>query len=96
MYLHRGPVFVKCSKQKMVSKSSTEAELITLSEVLIYLYIPSIMRSPGLIECVVENCTSLVVSLCFRIFLYLLSALQLKKVFVCHKHIHCLPLTCLC
>ena len=34
VYLHRGPVFVKCSKQKMVSKSSTEAELITLSDVL--------------------------------------------------------------
>lgn len=25
----------------------------------------------------------------FRIFLYLLCGLQLKKVFVCHKHIHC-------
>ena len=39
-----------------------------MNEVLIYLYIPSIMRSPGLIECVVENCTSLVVSLCFVSF----------------------------
>ncbi len=31
VYLHRGPVFVKCAEHKMESKSSTEAELITLS-----------------------------------------------------------------
>lgn len=29
---NRGPVLVKCSKQKMVTKSSTEAELVTLSD----------------------------------------------------------------
>ena len=32
VYNNRGPVYVKCAKQKMVSKSSTEAELITLSD----------------------------------------------------------------
>jgi hypothetical protein len=29
---NRGPVLVKCSKQKIVTKSSTEAELVTLSD----------------------------------------------------------------
>ena len=32
MIHNRGPVLVKCSKQKMVTKSSTEAELVTLSD----------------------------------------------------------------
>ena len=32
VYNNRGPVYVKCAKQKLVSKSSTEAELITLSD----------------------------------------------------------------
>ena len=29
---NRGPILVKCSKQKIVTKSSTEAELVTLSD----------------------------------------------------------------
>ena len=32
VYTNRGPVYIKCAKHKVVSKSSTEAELITLSD----------------------------------------------------------------
>ena len=53
VYLHRGPVFVKCSKQKMVSKSSTEAELITLSDAAsIAAYNVNFLKAQGYDVCV--------------------------------------------
>jgi hypothetical protein len=52
VYLHRGPVFVKCSKHKMVSKSSTEAELITLSDaVSIAAYNVNFLKAQGYDVC---------------------------------------------
>ena len=52
VYLHRGPVYVKCAKHKMVSKSSTEAELITLSDaVSIAAYNVNFLKAQGYNVC---------------------------------------------
>ena len=52
VYLHRGPVFVKCAKHKMASKSSTEAELITLSDaVSIAAYNGNFLKAQGYDVC---------------------------------------------
>ena len=53
VYMHRGPVYVKCAKQKVVSKSSTEAELITLSDaVSIAAYNANFLKAQGYDVCV--------------------------------------------
>ena len=53
VYMHRGPVYVKCAKQKVVSKSSAEAELITLSDaVSIAAYNANFLKAQGYDVCV--------------------------------------------